>query len=347
MANFRIVSTLPEADWRGFVERHPSGNIFHTPEMFEVFSRVKGHRPQLWAALDSHGEPLALFTPVEVALAGGPLRLFMARSVAYGGVLCAPGERGQQALAALLRQYQAAAGRADLFTELRHLSSAADCQPALTECGFVYEPHLNFLCDVRRPVDELWKNLHESVRKSVRRARREGAEVETATSAADCVLAYDVLAQVYRHNQVPLAPVGLFKAAFEVLYPKQMIQVWRVVAKGQTIGAGWRLLYKNVVYAWYGGALREQATYKAHELLNWHSLEWAAANDFRLYDFGGAGRPTEAYGPRDFKAKFGGQLVEYGRNTYVPSRLRLQLSQWGYRWARRLFRLAHAAASAA
>ena len=31
----------------------------------------------------------------------------------------------------------------------------------------------------------------------------------------------------------------------------------------------------------------------------------------------GAGRPDEKYGVRDFKAEFGGEMVEYGRYVYA------------------------------
>ena len=30
---------------RQFVDQQPAGNIFHTPEMIEVFERAKGQRP--------------------------------------------------------------------------------------------------------------------------------------------------------------------------------------------------------------------------------------------------------------------------------------------------------------
>jgi len=33
---------------------------------------------------------------------------------------------------------------------------------------------------------------------------------------------------------------------------------------------------------------------------------------------------------RDFKAKFGGKLVCYGRNTWVPNRILFGLSKIGY-----------------
>ncbi len=38
-----VVRELPEDSWRAFVAEHPQGNIFHTPEMFQVFSRKQGY----------------------------------------------------------------------------------------------------------------------------------------------------------------------------------------------------------------------------------------------------------------------------------------------------------------
>ena len=82
-----IVRTLAEGEWRRFVNEHPAGNIFHTPEMFHVFERAKGHRPELWAATRD-GRVLALLLPVKITLMGGPLQPLTTRSVAYGSVLC-------------------------------------------------------------------------------------------------------------------------------------------------------------------------------------------------------------------------------------------------------------------
>ena len=73
-----------------------------------------------------------------------------------------------------------------------------------------------------------------------------------------------------------------------------------------------------------------------NELVIWHILEWGANNGYRLYDFGGAGRPGEAYGVRDFKAKFGGQLVQFGRSVREHAPRLLKLSKSGYSIYRKL-----------
>ena len=99
---------------------------------------------------------------------------------------------------------------------------------------------------------------------------------------------------------------------------------------GEYVAASAELLYKHTIYGWYSGMDRRYDSYIPNELLMWRVLTWGAENGYRVYDFGGAGKPGEAYGVRDFKAKFGGQLVCYGRNTLVHSPLRFKVTQAGY-----------------
>ena len=70
MPGISLVHTLPEDEWRRFVAEHPSGNIFHTPETFQVFSGSKDYQPELWAAT-SNGQILALMVPAHITLADG------------------------------------------------------------------------------------------------------------------------------------------------------------------------------------------------------------------------------------------------------------------------------------
>jgi lipid II:glycine glycyltransferase (peptidoglycan interpeptide bridge formation enzyme) len=81
---------------------------------------------------------------------------------------------------------------------------------------------------------------------------------------------------------------------------------------------------------------REYGRYVPNELLAWYILRWGAENGYQVYDFGGAGKPDEEYGVRDFKAKFGGQLVNFGRNTCVHAPLALAVSRIGYRVYRKM-----------
>jgi lipid II:glycine glycyltransferase (peptidoglycan interpeptide bridge formation enzyme) len=96
------------------------------------------------------------------------------------------------------------------------------------------------------------------------------------------------------------------------------------------------LLHKKTIYGWFGGMDRALGSYNPNELLMWHILKWGANNGYQLYDFGGASKPGQAYGVREFKAKFGGELVCFGRNTSVHAPRRFFIGSTGYRLYRRM-----------
>ena len=56
----------------------------------------------------------------------------------------------------------------------------------------------------------------------------------------------------------------------------------------------------------------------------------------KYYDFGGAGWPDEEYGPRDFKAKFGGDLVCYGRYRRIYAKYTLGVVSSTYELVRQV-----------
>src|SRR3972149_12035195 len=102
MTDINIVNCISDSEWRRFVAENPHGNIFHTPEMFQVFAQAKGHHSALWAAVDDKQHLIALLLPVAVTLISGLMRPLTTRSVVYGSVLLNPDETGKSALKLLL-----------------------------------------------------------------------------------------------------------------------------------------------------------------------------------------------------------------------------------------------------
>jgi len=331
----RVVQAPDGASWRRFIEERPASNIFHTPEMFQVFRRTRRHRPTLWAVTDEDACLLALLLPVQITLLDRLPRL-TTRAVVYGSVLYAPRSRGQEALALLLRTYMREVNGAPLFTELRNLSNMEAVQHILCAHGFAYEDHLNYLIDLKHPPEVVLQNIGSRTRKHIRRGLRRGhIVVEEVRDREQVLICYDLLHQTYRRARVPLADRSLFEAAFDLLYPRGMVKFWLARVGNTYVGTSVELLYKDVMYGWYGGVDRAYADYTPGELLMWHILKWGVENGYKVYDFGGAGKPGEEYGVRDFKAKFGGRLVSFGRNTCVHSPRLLWLSKHGYgllRW---------------
>jgi serine/alanine adding enzyme len=354
MGGFQVTRQLDEQAWRDFVAAQPGTNIFHTPEMTEVFARARGHRVSTWAVTDTAGFPHAVLFPVEVALGGhlprlaqGLTRVMTARAVAYGGVACTGDEAGSRALGELLRAYRRQTAAQVLFTEVRHVSDVSHVRAALRAAGFAHERHLNYLIRLDRPDADLWAALSRSARQRVRSAERKGVVVEPvamtpgARGQGEAGEAYHLLEQVYRRARVPLADRSLFDAAVSVLGPRAMCHLVTARLGGEMIGARFVLVHKGRIIDWYAGSDRSFAAYSPNEVLVWHMLRWGREQGFDLFDFAGAGRPDQHYGPREFKAKFGGELVDFGRDVLVHTPMRLRISRAGYSVSRRLPRLRH------
>jgi serine/alanine adding enzyme len=326
----QIVRSLNENAWRSFVVEHPLGNIFHTPEMFKVFAQAKGHKPLLWAAVDGNDQPVALLNPVQITLFDGPMRPLTTRAIVYGSVLYVDGPEGTKALDMLLQSYvQQTQGV--LFTEMRNLTDLDSIQPMMQARGFQYEEQLNYLIRLDLPPEEVLQNIGRRTRQRIRRGLRKGeVVVREVEQRGELGLFYDLVSRSYAAARVPLAHQSLFEAAFDLLHPRRMVKFLLAWVGENCVAASAELIFKDTIFGWYSGVDRAYSSYVPNELLMWHILEWGAENGCRIYDFGGAGRSDEDYGVRDFKAKFGGDLVSYGRNAHVHSPLRLAVCKAGY-----------------
>jgi serine/alanine adding enzyme len=328
--NIRVVRSLDESSWRRFVDANPRSNVFHIPEMFQVFSRAEGHHPELWAAIDGD-RVLSLFLPVRLTIGSRALAFLTTRAVCYGSVLYDESPAGIAGLGAVLRSYVQATGRKPLFTELRNLSDLTDVRDILEGCGFVHEDHLNYLVPLDAPLDEIFSRIGRRTRKQIRNGLRRGQVViREATDGRDVATCYQLLRRTYAAARVPLAHPSLFEAAFELLSPLGMVTFPMAWIDGTCVAASVELVHGDTVYGWYGAVDRRYTSYTPNELLAWYVLRWAAEQGYRTYDFGGAGRPDEEYGVRRFKAKFGGTLVNFGRDVRRHAPWRLAVSRAGY-----------------
>ena len=85
--------------------------------------------------------------------------------------------------------------------------------------------------------------------------------------------------------------------------------------QGEIVGGTVCVFDDETVYEWF--ACGKDGMFKnifPSTLATWAGIRFAAQTDHQRFDMMGAGAPGDkGYGVRDFKAKFGGELVEYGR----------------------------------
>ena len=143
---------------------------------------------------------------------------------------------------------------------------------------------------------------------------------------------YDLVAESYSRSQVPLANKQLFHAALDHFDPS-VVQVRLASHEGKDVAGGIGLVFGNRFFAWYGGSLRVKGILP-FDCLTWDEIKRSSENDVAIYDFGGAGWPDEEYEPRDFKAKFGGELTHFGRYRKIHSQWKFFLVEKGYQTLR-------------
>lgn len=331
----RVIREPDLAAWQQFIRSQPGANIFHTPEMRETFARTKGHRADVWAAVGDDSRVAALLTPVHITLYGGLLKRLTTRSIAYGGMLAPETPEGDAALRLLLTRYGEEQRHRSLFTELRHLDDVGDRRSLLEACGYRYEDHLDFLLRLDATPDAVLARMGKRTRYEIRRALKDPAiSISRVDHRSGISSVYALLSQTYARARIPLADISLFEAALDVLAPQGMVLILLAHVNGAPAACSVELLFRKTIYGWYAGFDRTFRRHLLNEALTWWILRWGAENGYEVYDFGGAGRPNEAYGVRDFKAKFGGVPVEYGRSVRVHDPLVLGVSQSAYRAGR-------------
>jgi serine/alanine adding enzyme len=320
--------------WREFVWEHPKGCIFHTPEMVDVCSATENYRPVVLSASDSHGKILALIVSSRIQTLRFPLGWISSRAVSWAEPLCAPTAEGQEALHQLLKRYDRRVRNGVLYSEVRMFDAAGPEGEVMNRAGYAYEDHLNYLVDISRDPEAMLTTIKRQAKQNIKKAQRAGAEVvEVDETAVESV--YALIQETYQHASVPVADISLFRSLFRVLGPAGMLKCFEVVYQGRPVAVSLYLLYKNRMYHWYQGSKRLESIYPS-ELGIWRAMCWGHEHGYTVYDFGGAGRPNETYGPRVFKGKFGGELVNLGRYRKVYAPWKLALATSAYESVRRV-----------
>jgi lipid II:glycine glycyltransferase (peptidoglycan interpeptide bridge formation enzyme) len=335
MSDESFTCDITDAEWDNFVYSHPLGNIFQTRALYNVYAETKNYFPISVAVTDPNTQELkGVMSGVIVREMDGFLGDFSARSIVQGGPLVAP-PSNKDVATELVNRYDLHASRSSLYTEIRNMYDVQDTLNHLDNYSFV--DHLNFIINLNQSEQDLWGQIHKSRRKNINRAEKAGVVVEELVSPDEIPAFYKLLGETYNNVKVPLADISLFESAFQQLVPKGMAKFYLARHENDYIGARAVLLFKNQIYDWYAGAAVDALPFHPNECLVWHILKWGIENNYSRFDFGGAGEPDKPYGPREFKRRFGGELVNYGRYVHQYSRVKIKVAEIGFKVYRKLF----------
>jgi hypothetical protein len=335
---YRIVGIeeIKAEAWASLVKASGVATWFQTYEAFSFFDSI----PFLTAfvfGLESDGRLKGLVTGYLQKDGGKLKQYFSKRAVIHGGPLLSDDISAAE-LSALLSACRASLKKKAIYIETRNLADYSAYKEIFEKNGFRYEAHLDFIVDTSSE-EIVEKNLYKSKRKRIRSSLKEGAVVDENPSLDDVRAFYGLLHGLYSNKvKTPLWPLSFFEALYNKPFARFLLMKKdEVVIGGQLI-----LIWEhNCVYLYYlcGEDGKYEGLYPSI-LGTYAGLQYAAKNGCPRCDMLGAGKPGQKYGVRDFKAEFGGTLVEYGRFLAVTQPLLYRIGCLGVKilkskWFRR------------
>jgi lipid II:glycine glycyltransferase (peptidoglycan interpeptide bridge formation enzyme) len=295
--------------WNKLISQSSTATFFQTPACYNFYKKIDFMKPFLYG-VEYKSELKAVICGYIISEKGFLQRFFSKRAIVPGGVALVD-DIEDEVLVFLLKYVKNEFSKKTIYLEIRNLNSYKKYIDLFESVGFQYQKHLNFHLNLSDK-DNVEKNLSTNIKRQIKHTRRRNVICELTNNESDIFQLYKILSELYRKKiKLPLFPYEFFNELKELSEAKFFIVKHNNIVVGGIICV---LLEKKTVYEWYicGKDFSEESIFPT-AFATWSAIEYGITNNFERFDFMGAGKPGEKYGVRDFKAKFGGQLVENGR----------------------------------
>lgn len=328
--NYRVEYEPDRDKWSRFIREHPEGRIFQSPEMADLYKRVKRYKPVCVALADEADNIAALVLAAIQTFKGGPVENMTARSVVFAAPLLK--ENDETLLEMLLKAYDERIKREAIYSQFRNMWDQNGSHKAVFEkLGFRYEEHLDIHIDLTQSEEDLHSQVNKNRRHNIRRAAKKGISFKELTGPADRETVNEMIKNTYKRINLPIPDDSFFHLLKDGSCLEETVKYFGAMLDGEIISSRIVLCFKDLVYDWWSGTLDEHKTKYPNDLLLWNILLWGKEKGYKTFDFGGAGKPGIPYGVRDYKLKFGGILVNFGRYEKVHKPLMMSIGKLGFK----------------
>jgi len=306
---YTTFSDIALKQWDELARSSDVASFFQTADCYEFYATLTFLSPFVYGVSEDD-KLVGLICGYIISDGNIVKRFFSRRAIVPGGVLLNASITAE-ALNYLLSYAVQTLSKKSIYLEIRNYNNYDAYSSVFKRNGFQYQPHLNFHL-ATSSIDIALKNLNTTKRRDVKLSKKEGVVWEETIYEADIEAYYKILSTLYKTKiKIPLFPFEFFKKIVEFPHAKLFI----VKHKGCVIGGSvCVLLHNRTVYEWFvcGHETAPHNTFPS-TVATWAGIEYAALNGYEKFDMMGAGKPDEGYGVREFKSKFGGELVEHGR----------------------------------
>lgn len=302
-------------DWTDILKKSKYSSPFHTAEFYDFFNSQSNISAQVFA-IEENGVYKSLAV-VTIYSEQGIKGFFSRRGIIYGGPLLTDDSEGY--LTPLIEGIKNHLSKELIYLEIRNYFDYSMFKKPYSELGFKYIPWLNFNLTVES-IEIMKKKMSNSRLRQIKKAIKNGVIWKEAKAKDDIKAFYEILKELYKRKvKKPLMPFEFFLDFF-----KQDIGKYLLVYHNEKVIGGIMcpLMPNKTIYEFYVCGLdNEYRDFYPSVMATWAAMEYACENNLSNFDFMGAGKPDEDYGVREFKSRFGGDQVEYGRfiNIFKPT----------------------------
>ena len=311
--------------WQELSENSSYASFFQTQQAFEFYQSQTYLDTFALAVVNSEQQLMGVAVGY-IQAENGLKKCFSRRAIVMGGLLLAD-DIAHDLVKELLMALKERTRKA-IYTEIRNHHDYSAFADVFAACGFDYQPH----CNVKITCDN-WDNMLLRMDKNRRRALKSIANITASTTknvrselasttytyASTPEQVHQFYVMLVKHYQTkvrkPLFPLSFFVDMVQSQTGRLLLLYQNDVLLGGMLQV---VLPGRVVYDYY--ACANDAIYKdlsPSVSIYGITLQQALTENITLFDTMGAGVPEIPYGVRDFKLRFGGQLVQEGRFLFI------------------------------
>lgn len=326
MMLYRSYKEIDTLQWNELVQKSDTATWFQTPEAYALFASLPDEFKPFVYGVSENGQLSGIIVGYITQEKNRLKQFFTRRAIIIGGPLLDT-EISSEALSALLQIVRSELSKQAIYIETRNFNDYSRWKDIFRAQGFSYQPHLNFHIHTAN-IEEMERNIGKNRKRDIKTTIRDGVVPVIQPTMEQVGEFYSILRNLYKTKvKTPLLSWNFF----EHLYKTSDGHFFLTEYRGRIIGGTVCVCLENkAVYEWF--VCGEDGLYEhifPSSYATYLGIRYAAENDYPIFDMMGAGKPDEAYGVRDFKARFGGEQVEHGRFLCVCQSLLYNIGKIG------------------
>lgn len=321
-----LINQINEVLWSELTEQSSTATWFQTIEAYRFFESLPDiFSPFVYGVItddELKGICVGYITREKNALK----QYLTRRAIIIGGPMLAD-DISDDELTALLQTIKNDLKHKAIYIETRNFNDYSRWKEVFVKNGYNYLPHLNFHLDCSDELSMI-KRMSESKVRQIKKSIKNGTVITEAENEEQVKSFYDILEELYSSK----VKTPLFPESFFLNFYRNRIGKYFIVIKDNHVIGGIMcpILSNKTIYEWFVAGLDKEYKLCYPSILSTYSaMKYGADHGFERFDFMGAGEPGGEYGVRDFKAKFGGKLVEHGRFLCVNKPLLYNIGRIG------------------